>query len=392
MRILAIGDGNVPTGFGTVMHAILGQLSSRGYNIHQLALCHNGDPHGHEWEMYPAHTSASGMYGHERVAGLVRRLKPDLAFILNDPWVVATYQNVLKLESSMEYVPTVAYMPVDGENQWSAKKLNWLKHGIAYTVYGARELRKGGFAKPIDVAPHGINLNDFAPKGRTEARTALRFEPAEAEAFIVGNVNRNQPRKRLDLTIMAFAEFVNALPVADRERCRLLMHCALVDAGWELLDLCKYFGIEKHLVFTGIRDIKDYQSLSTIERLRDIYCAMDVHVSTSIGEGWGLTAMESMACGVATLLPNHSAFKEWATGGAVLYDAPAAEVEPAGLNTVHHVPSVESLAEQLEDAYTDTRVWEGVGKAGLALVSKPEYRWSNIAKIFDRVFQEVVNG
>jgi glycosyltransferase involved in cell wall biosynthesis len=334
--------------------------------------------------MYPANTVTSGIYGHERLPGLLAKLKPDVVCLLNDPWVISTYQKVLEKQT------VVAYMPVDGENQWAARKLNWLAHAIAYTRFGARELRKGGYTGPLSVAPHGIDLTAFKPESRADARLALKFAPDDQAAFIVGNVNRNQPRKRLDLTLLAFKYLIDH--IARDANVRLLLHCALVDAGWELLDLCRYLGLERHLIFTGIKDIKDYDKMSSLERLRHIYCAMDVHVSTSIGEGWGLTAMESMACGVLNVLPEHSAYSEWARDGALLYSAPTTVFMTEGINTAGHIPDVSSLGQSLLTEYASPVGRERLAARGLALVRQPEFKWSNVAKTFDRVFHEVTHG
>ncbi len=383
MTLLWIGDGGVPTGFSKVSHSILEQFAGR-YNRHHLALCHNGDPTDTEWPMYPAHTSQSGMYGHERLTGLLAKIKPDVVCILNDPWVVATYQKALEGQK------VVAYMPVDGENQWSARKLNWLAHAITYTRFGARELRKGGYAGPLSVAPHGIDLSVFKPESKEDARAALGFDAEDRAAFIVGNVNRNQVRKRLDLTLLAFKHFVDLLP--RDANVRLLLHCALQDQGWDLLDLSTYLGIAKHILFTGIKSVQHYDKFSTVDRLRHIYCAMDAHVSTSIGEGWGLTTMESMACGVLNIVPEHSAYAEWAQDGALLYPAPTAVFHPEGINTVGHIPDVYELAQRLRTEFVGPVGRERLAARGLALVRQSEFKWSNVAKTFDRVLHEVTHG
>ncbi len=384
MKILWIGDGGVPTGFSKVSHAVLGELVHRGHAVHHMALCYNGDPHDYDWPMYPAITSQSGMYGHERLPGLLAKIKPDVVCLLNDPWVVRTYQKALEGQK------VVAYMPVDGENQWAARNLNWLSHAIAYTVFGARELRKGGYAGPISVAPHGIDLNEFKPEAKADARKALGLDEGDSAAFIVGNVNRNQVRKRLDLTLLAFRQFVDMLP--RDANVRLLLHCALNDQGWDLIDLCRYLDLERYLFFTGIQRIEDYNKFSTVERLRHIYCAMDVHVSTSIGEGWGLTTMESMACGVLNLVPDHSAYAEWAREGALLYPAPTTIFHPEHINTAGHIPDVYELAQCLRTEFVGPVGRERLAARGLALVRQSAFKWSNVAKIFDRVFYEVTHG
>jgi D-inositol-3-phosphate glycosyltransferase len=380
VKILWLSDGGVPTGFGTVAHAILGELVARGHEVHHLAFTFSGDPHPHPWTMYPA-GFMSNIYGHDRLPKLLPKIKPDVVVILNDPWVVMTYRDLLKDQK------VVAYLPVDGENQWAGKNLNWLRHAIAYTSYGARELRKGGYVQPISVAPHGIDLQQWYPTPRDEARKAFGFSDELQDAFIVGNVNRNQRRKRFDLTMLAFRAFVQRVQPKD---AKLLLHCALQDQGWDLIDLAGYLGIDQHMIFTGVKNIKNYDEMMKPARMRLLYASLDLQVSTSVGEGWGLTNMEGMACGAMQALPSHSAFDEWAAGGAELYSAPTTVVHDEGLNTVHHAPSVHDLARVMEERY-HTRHATKRTQAGLALVKRPEFRWANVGKTFDRILKEVAN-
>ena len=47
-----------------------------------------------------------------------------------------------------------------------------------------------------------------------------------------------------------------------------------------------------------------------VATLNNIYNSLDVYLSTSRGEGWGLTATEAMAAGTVTILPMHTSYKE----------------------------------------------------------------------------------
>jgi len=46
------------------------------------------------------------------------------------------------------------------------------------------------------------------------------------------------------------------------------------------------------------------------EFINKIYNSIDVHISTTKGEGWGLTTTESMATGCLTVLPDNSTARE----------------------------------------------------------------------------------
>jgi hypothetical protein len=53
-RILIIGDGGTPTGFGRVTQGIFCNLPRDRYDLHQLAVNYLGDPHNVPWPLYPA--------------------------------------------------------------------------------------------------------------------------------------------------------------------------------------------------------------------------------------------------------------------------------------------------------------------------------------------------
>jgi hypothetical protein len=54
------------------------------------------------------------------------------------------------------------------------------------------------------------------------------------DTFIVFNGNRNQPRKRIDLTIKGFIEFAK-----DKPDARLWLNMGSKDMGWEIIPLFK---------------------------------------------------------------------------------------------------------------------------------------------------------
>src|SRR5688572_16601884 len=147
---------------------------------------------------------------------------------------------------------------------------------------------------------------------RREARSRLRFknDVKPADAFIVMNVNRNAPRKRLDLTIQYWTQWwINA---GQPKEAFLYLHCANRDEGWNVVNLAKYFGIEKQFIITNA-NMSSHNCMFEKD-MPILYNIGDVGVSTTLGEGWGLTTHEGMACGVPQIVPRYSALGEWADG------------------------------------------------------------------------------
>src|SRR6185503_10536800 len=121
-------------------------------------------------------------------------------------------------------------------------------------------------------------------------------------------VDRNAPRKRLDLGMYYFSEWVKDKP----ENVMFYYHGALKDEGWDIGDLARYLGIDKRLVLSH-QDLNPALGFP-LEAMKLVYNLADVKLSCAT-EGWGFTAMESMACGVPNIALAYSALGEWARGG-----------------------------------------------------------------------------
>ena len=175
--------------------------------------------------------------------------------------------------------------------------------------FGLRETRTGGYTGPASVIGHGVDLDLYQPKDMTEARAKLGLPRT---AFIVGAINRNQPRKRFDLTLYAFKLFLDQTQATD---AFLYCHCAPRAEGWDLPQLARYWGIGHRVLFPMCEDLGP---AGVPEALMPwVYSANDVQISTTAGEGYGLTVLEGMACGVPQIVPDFAALAEW-PGDAVV--------------------------------------------------------------------------
>lgn len=124
--------------------------------------------------------------------------------------------------------------------------------------------------------------------------------------------------------------------------------------------------------------------------MRVVYSLADVHFITPMGEGWSLTAMESMACRVPQLIPNHSALAEWPKDAVEYIDvSPIPFFNTKGLNTHGAVPDMESAIAGLQKLYSDKTYREALAIKGYERVMQPQYEWKNIAREFEKVFNSI---
>jgi glycosyltransferase involved in cell wall biosynthesis len=187
-------------------------------------------------------------------------------------------------------------------------------------------------------------------------------------------VNRNQPRKRWDLTIKYFAKWIEDNNINN---AWLYMHAAPTgDMSVDVLNLARYYNcLDRTLyieppVFTGVSE----------EEMRKTYNYFDVLISTTQGEGMGLPAMEAMACGVPCILPDWSAFGDWAKDAAALVPCTSTRVDFPYQNVIGGVPDEDEFIVALDTIYRDSTWRMQVAGNGTRRVSEDRFRWATIGQ------------
>jgi D-inositol-3-phosphate glycosyltransferase len=246
------------------------------------------------------------------------------------------------------------------------------------SVYG-RKLQSLKHAEGHNVIPHGVDTKSFYPISKKGSRKILGLP---LDGFYVGNVNRNQSRKRIDLTIKGFAKFAQTHPDA-----RLLLHCVMSDMqGWDLEQLAKYYKVEERVIFSHSL----FKNMTaTMEQLNQLYNALDVQVNTGGGEGWGLTTFEGAAAKVPQVVPDWSATKEiWEDSGKLLRVCEVRH-EPATINTMQSVIDTTHFSEVLGELYDSPVLREEIGNKCYEVTQRPEYNWESVGQKFDAIFKKI---
>ena len=381
MRALIVGDACVSTGFAKGTHAYADGLVRAGYEVHVLGMHYTGDPHPYP---YPIYTTWPGgdQFGIGRIANIVKQTDPDVIIIQQDPWNFSEYMGRLHDVDK----PIIGVVAVDGKN-CSGRSLNGLAMAVFWTKFGEYEAKIGGYAGKSAVIPLGVDLDTFKPMDRAAVRKELLgpiFEKLgmPMDTFVVGAVGRNQERKRLDLTIQYFAEWTQAKDVRDAV---LWMHVAPTgDDAFNIKQLAAYFGVKGRVL---VPDINPRYGVAE-EILAKVYNLFDVYLSTTLGEGMGLTAMEAMASGVACVLPKWSAYGEWAAPAAWLAECNSISVAPK-INTVGGVVGNETI-KALSRLRNDPHARETLSKAGIKLMAEPQYRWEAVGDKFAEVVTKTI--
>jgi len=387
-KILWVADFAAMTGFGRVSGAVLPRLKDK-YDIVVLACNWHGDPvpEQKDFKMYPAANKfQQAPFGEQRIREIVEKERPDVVFSLNDPWITSAQYNQIKDLHEQKKFKFVGYLTMDSYN-WIGgidPHINEWDSLIAFTEFGANEFLKAGIKRPVTIIPHGLDTSVFYPIDKAEARKKLGLPE---DIFIVLNANRNQFRKRQDITISGFSKFA-----VGRDDTRLYMHCGLKDQGWELMPL---FGREmtKQGLDPNNRIIMTTNTPHppnvSVEMLNTIYNSADVSVNTCKGGGWELVNFESAACRVAQVVPDHTSTKEIFEGYGKLIRNEHIDVDPNYAREMP-CPSSDHLAEILMELYEDRDLLDATAQACYDRVTSEEFSWDTIAHQFDEEFQEVM--
>jgi D-inositol-3-phosphate glycosyltransferase len=393
INVLWISDLIVPTGFSRVAHSILAALPKDKYNIIGLGINYRGDPHGLSFPIYPAITGGD-VYGVGRLEEILRRNIVDIIFILNDVWVISEYLKTIRAIYKDAKLPKiVVYFPVDATNhspQWY-KEFDIVSQAVTYTEFGKKVAQEASPSTDISIIPHGVDIQTFHRlfEKRSKAKEMLFSDSNNKDiigedSFIFLNANRNQPRKRLELTLEAFKLFVEGKP----SNVTLYMHCGNTDAKHiNVKDLATRLGINNRLIVSG--NVTGVQSVSD-NRLNLIYNATDVGVNTSLGEGWGLPNMEHAVTGAPQIVPDHSACREIYQDCGIVVPTYSDLMLDGGAMTIGKLVRPEAVAEAMEKIYLDKELYKELSIKSIAKFSSKEYSWETIACTWDKIFTGIL--
>lgn len=351
-RILCLSDSpTLATGFSNVVQNLYPHWLEAGVDVDVWGIGYTGlgysdwpglrlipPPPGGDWR----HPRSLEMFL-EQLARLDATGQSPLythCFILQDTFHFSEiFCEAFRHVCSQRGIRSLMYFPVDAplEPEWT-NILTSVDVAVAYTKFGAAAAAaaaaKASKRLKPKWLPHGVDTNVFkpAPDKRAEDRRMWQYGESGkpvvfcgADDFLLLNVNTNQWRKDLPRTLEIFAALLQRdIPA------KLVMHCRAVrPEGTDLESVGRQFGLQlgrdwihmdnqfgpHDMSFMGY-DVKGRAlvgSRVTQADMARMYNAADMVISTSLGEGWGLSITESLACGTPVAIPNHTSCAEIAS-------------------------------------------------------------------------------
>jgi glycosyltransferase involved in cell wall biosynthesis len=178
------------------------------------------------------------------------------------------------------------------------------------------------------------------------------------------NVGGLDVRKNLPMLIEAFAVARSELQPGTKLVIAGGAHSFNQTVFPDLDPVVEKSGLKSSVILTG--------RVSEDEKLR-LYQAADLYVTPSIYEGFGLTALEAMACGVPTITANRTSLPEVVGDGGLLIE-----------------PTVPSLSKAITDVLTDDNLAASLRTRGLQRAK--QFSWRRTAELTLAAYREALAG
>ena len=312
------------TGYSKVTHGILSELAKQPWldvthyaiqKFHDLPANFRPYPDGVDViDAAAMEKPLQNGFGYAALPDVIRKKKPQVVMIYNDMAVITQFIESIRKSGIPRDFKIWVYCDQVYTTQ-SQMFLDILNRDcdrvFAFTPYWKKCLKDQGVTRPVDVLLHAYNTRQCFPVPRDLARKQLSLP---SDMFLFLNLNRNQPRKRYDILIMAFVELLVKYPTKP---LFLLCICDKGEkGGWWLFEL-----FSRELKLRGVsiepfaqRLIITAQNMAfKDEEINMFYNAADVGISTADGEGWGMCQFEQMGVGVPQVVPDIGGYKEFCT-------------------------------------------------------------------------------
>jgi len=437
--LLVVSDSAaIHSGFAQVVRNVFKNLwKEREWNIVQYGWWHADPMEKVPWPIIttdrdpgdPRLVNQMDKYGEQSFENTVSTVKPDMVWIMGDPWMI---HPALSNAHSDSYTK-ILYIPVDGAPTiYGWKIIEKADVVVPYLPWGEKIMKRwipdANYEKYI---PHGVNTSFYAPIPVTE-RAAYRKQVMSVtdDDIVMISVSRNQSRKNLPALVeMAYYirsgdyavcskcgkayrnpyDYHMGRPTGQKSQCAdpkcfndgnpnmipgkpnpkffYYIHTPVNDLhghSYKITDMLDVFGVGvedgKDVTYPGFRwndNIRPVHGISEVD-LKGIIASSDIFSLATIGEGFGLPILEAMSCGVPVVVPDTSSHPDFVgEGGGILVPIDYHVCET--LSTHYRgYPNLDDYLTSLLLLVNDAGLRKNLGAAARATALK--YEWTIIAE------------
>ena len=317
-------------------------------------------------------------FAFSELPGVITSEKPDIVFIYNDLSVICGYIEEIRKAIQNRFFGLWAYVDSNYKSQ-PQPLIDILNRDVerifCFTKFWKEEIKSQGITRPVDVMNHGINTQMVRPIPKDLARQSLGLPK---DVFLFSSMNRNTPRKRLDLLVMSFVKLIVRFPV--KPIFMLVVADKGDKGGYQLFEI---FSRELKLAgattdtFGNRLLITSSNTCYKDDDINLLYNCADVGVSCAEGEGWGLCSFEQMSVGIPQIVPEIGGYTEYCNNNNSIMVKPKMRYYiPQVHNTVTgeaQIVDTEDVAKAMERYVFDEDLRKLHGKLAKEKIS--EYTW-----------------
>jgi glycosyltransferase involved in cell wall biosynthesis len=416
-------------GYSKVVYELCKELTLRrsdvSVSVFGFQNFHSNDAHRNDldpcidvYDAFANENPKSMGFGIGQVADVVTLKRPQVIVVYNDLLIITQVLQQLK-DIKDKWFRVILYIDQVYLNQ-KREFIEFINQNadaaLAFTPSWRKCIVDQGLKLPCDVLEHGINPDVYFPIPK---RIARKYFNLAEDDFMVLNLNRNQPRKRWDTCIKAYAHVaagykeacakfnasaasnLNASPgaatPAPPRMIKFIIGTALT-GGWDILEIyqreLEKRGMSlaeglKHLV------IIDNPQKLTDQEINVLYNVSDCGINTADGEGVGLCSVEAAVIGIPQIVPRLGGFVDFFDDEcAILVEPRLAYYVDATRDMVQGealMCDYSDFADAIMAYYGDEKLCERHGKAARKKILEP-HRWGNIADHFVDVVKRVHSG
>jgi len=312
---------NQMNGYSKVAHNLIQQLSAHSW----ISVVHFGTQKMISADLgrpYPSNVKVidATALEKEKQAGfalvelpaVIQSERPDVVLIYNDLSVICAYIEQIRKVIEQRFFKVWAYVDMTAPAAPPAM-IDVLNRDVdrvfCFTKSWKEVIKSQGITRPVDVIPHAVDPAMFRAIPRDVARQTLGLP---RDVFLFTSVNKNIPRKRLDLLIIAFVKVMTRFPLKN---LFLLIVADKGDRGG--FSLFEIFAREIKReggtveMFGNRMMITSKDTCYKDEDINLLYNCGDVNISCAEGEGFGLCTFESMYLGVPQIAPAIHGYTEY---------------------------------------------------------------------------------
>lgn len=360
-----------------------------------LATNYRGDYWPTPLKLYrPNVLQASDIYGKTRFIEMLGKIEPDVVVLFNDVAVILDWLFNNQFDQQrilLGYRPILSYFPVDGYNMppvWT-EMIPKVSLPVAMTKFGQRSYPGSRLVyHGVDTQKfytvdedHPITLsNGTVCTSKQDCKKAFGYDP---DGFLILRVDKNSGRKDFAATWKAL------VPVMKRHQDIQVHFHTVAREAVSGVDIDVLVSREVKLrprIFTP--DMHDSYIGWAESELLALYNAADLFVSTSRGEGFGLTLAESLSAGVPVIAQNVSSIPEVVGPGGVLLEPERLITVPTGQDL--WLANIPAFTEAIERLYLDHAERQKLGALGREHVA--QFSWDEAAQRFHEYIEELASG